>query len=90
MIRFQHLHVGPTHELNENKIGCTNHIVTLNYVVNLGMELELRCIPRLRACNSKFLGLGSCLIVILNSLSLIDVSNLKTIGSSGARSLERA
>ena len=36
---FQHLQMGLTHEINK-KIGCTNHKVTLNYVMNLGVFLN--------------------------------------------------
>ena len=39
--------MGSTHELSEKKNGCTNHNVTLNSVVILGMGLRLRCIHRL-------------------------------------------
>ena len=63
--------MGSTHELNEKKIGCTNHNVTLNYVVNLGMGLGLRYIHRLSAQSTHlflYLNFSSLKLLALTAL----------------------
>ena len=56
----------------KKKNGCTNHNVTLNFVVILGMGLGLRCILRLSAQNTQlfsYLNFSSLKLLALTALT---------------------